>query len=200
MRGPYRFNKYLAGLLPVVKTGDPRLYRVPLAGLTLRPVGPDTYRQDNGNGLAANLHALPGGMIEGYTTDYQKLPLPELLAAALLIINLLFCLLRLLFKGARLLFLALRRRDRLACERRRALALLPAALIAALLLFLMAAEEPLPAAGRAAVSALSVLLAVGAAAACLPILRRKDPRPDWLTTVNSGLAVAAVIFFELYLF
>jgi CubicO group peptidase (beta-lactamase class C family) len=86
-KGMLRFTKYLAGLLPIRSAGEDGVAEIPLAGMTVTYVGNHSYLFDNGNGLAYRVvEKNDGKTLESFTSDYERLPLAELLTSYGLII------------------------------------------------------------------------------------------------------------------
>lgn len=79
-KGPSRMIKYLSMILPIVKTDQPGLFRMPLdPDMTFSHYGKGLYRQDNHNGLAFNLVQVEGeDYLESYVTDMEKIPAYEI--------------------------------------------------------------------------------------------------------------------------
>lgn len=81
-RGSLRFIKYLSGILPILKTEVPGVFKVPLAGMTVSYQGGERYRFDNGNGLAYEVVEKDRGKtLENFTTDSQALGKGEIVMA-----------------------------------------------------------------------------------------------------------------------
>ncbi|MDO5037484.1 MAG: serine hydrolase [Tissierellia bacterium] len=74
-QGPLRFIKYLSGVLPIKKTHEAGVFKVPLAGMKVSYLGGHRYRFDNDNGLAYQVVARDQDrVLENFTTDSKALP------------------------------------------------------------------------------------------------------------------------------
>ncbi|MDI9498475.1 MAG: serine hydrolase [Bacillota bacterium] len=77
--GLARIATYASQLLPIRRSCTEGRFEVPLLDFDIYSLGEGVYRQDSHNGLAVNLHQIPGtDSLESYTTDYRKLGLLEL--------------------------------------------------------------------------------------------------------------------------
>lgn len=86
-RGALRFTKYLAGILPILKTDQEGVFHIPLADMTVTYLGNHRYYLDNGNGLAYQITEKDQGQtLEDFTTDRQRLSLVEIFVAYGLVI------------------------------------------------------------------------------------------------------------------
>lgn len=92
-KGFARFTKYLAGIMPIQKTDQEGLFKI-MGGVELKNIGKNFYQHSTENGLNYKIHHLSNqSTLESYTSDYEKIPVYELVFVIFLVFGMLFLIL-----------------------------------------------------------------------------------------------------------
>lgn len=201
-KGYARFLKYLAGVLPITKTESEGVYKIPVAEMSVKSLGNDAYYFDNGNGLSyINYLSQDGKTLQGYTTDYEKLALWEIVLVAVLVVGMLIIILSFLFRLIGLMIKFLRKKE-IEVKRNSILSHGLAVLISIIFFYMwmiMSVHSPIK------VMLLSLLCSISALIIFCNWISQLYNRyngndHNLLSTTLSMIAVVTVIFFELYNF